>query len=62
MKVVGIPIEDEHDMGVASRLFPREESIPQVVNIGEELNFLERWRLQRICRLDSSKRENECVN
>jgi hypothetical protein len=43
LKIAGIPVEDEHDMGVASRLFPKEEGSPQVVNIGEELNFLERW-------------------
>jgi hypothetical protein len=39
-------VKDEHDMGVASILFPKEEGIPQVLNIGEELNFLERWMIK----------------
>ena len=46
LKVAGIPVEDEHDMGLASRLFPKEEGSPQVLNIGEELIFLERWLIK----------------
>jgi len=43
MEIIGIQVEDEHDMEVAPRLFPKEGGSPQVLNIGEELNFLERW-------------------
>jgi len=46
LKVASISVEDEHDMEVASRLFPKEEGSPQVLNIGEELNFLERWLIK----------------
>jgi len=39
-------VEDEHDVGVASKLHPKEEGSPQVLNIGEELNFLKRWLIE----------------
>jgi hypothetical protein len=43
LEIAGLAEENEHDMEVASRLFPKDEIRPQLMNFEDELKLLEEW-------------------
>ena len=43
LEIAGLVEENEHDMEVASRLFCKDEIIPQLMNFEDELKLLEEW-------------------
>jgi len=43
LEIASLAEENEHDMEVSSRIFTKDETIPQLLNFEDELKLLEEW-------------------